>query len=521
MLLTNLKALIVILAIAAIVFRLAKPLALLFSSEADFARRRNVWFALTVAAFVSPSFWLFVLVAVPLLISAGRKDANPAAFYVLLLHVIPPIAVEIPAVAVNRLFALDMYRLLSFCVLLPAAWNLRRSKQAGESRNFTSMDLLLIAWGVMQTFLFIRPDTPDAMELHDSLTNVLRRAVLFGIDIYLPYYVVSRSCTSRRAVTEVLAAFCLACAVMAPIALFESVRHWLVYAEINTVWRGDLMGQYSDRGGGLRATVSSGHSLALGYLMALAMGFWLYLRTHVSSKRSRLGVMALFWAGLLAAYSRGPWVGAVLIYFVFTALGPRSMPRLVKSLFVSLLIAGAVLISPLGDRVAKVIPFLGGTVDSYNIDYRERLAERSWEIIADNPFVGDQDAYSKLHDMRQGFGIVDFVNSYAGVAVFYGLIGLFFFVGFILVALVKSYRTSKLQRSDPDLALLGTTLVACILGTLLMMGTASFMFGYEKLFYVLGGLAAAYAKLGAQGVRSRVLRGAERVTIAGSARSKN
>jgi hypothetical protein len=340
----------------------------------------------------------------------------------------------------------------------------------------------------------------------------LRRAALFGIDIYLPYFVISRSCSSRRAISEVLAAFCLACAVMAPIALFETVRHWLLYAEINSVWGGNLMGQYTDRGGGLRATVSSGHSLALGYLMALAMGFWLYLQTHVSSKRARLGVMALFWAGLLAAYSRGPWVGAVLIYFVFAALGPRAMPRLVKSLLISALVAGAVLISPLGDRVAKIIPFLGGTVDKYNIDYRERLAERSWDIITDNPFFGDQDAYSKLHDMRQGFGIVDFVNSYAAVAVFYGLIGLLFFVGFILLGLVKSYGTSRqLQRSDPDLALLGTTLVACILGTLLMIGTASFMFGYEKLFYVLGGLAAAYAKLGAQNARSRAVRGAARI----------
>src|SRR3984957_20101878 len=116
----NFKALIVILAIAAVVFRLGKPIALLFSSEPDFARRRNVWSALTVTAFVSPSFWLFVLVAVPLLISARRNDTNAAALYVLLLPVIPPIQMEIPAGAVNRLFALDMYRVRSLCVVLPA-----------------------------------------------------------------------------------------------------------------------------------------------------------------------------------------------------------------------------------------------------------------------------------------------------------------------------------------------------------------------------------------------------------------
>jgi len=122
----SLKELIVVLAIAAVIFKLAKPIALHFSTEQDFARRRNVWFVLTVTAFLSPSFWLFAVVAVPLMTWAGRRDTNPVAFYLLLLHVIPSIPVEIPVVGINQLFELDNYRLLSFCVLVPAAWRLQR-----------------------------------------------------------------------------------------------------------------------------------------------------------------------------------------------------------------------------------------------------------------------------------------------------------------------------------------------------------------------------------------------------------
>jgi hypothetical protein len=499
----SVKAMIVVLAIAAIIFRLAKPIAILFSSERDFARRRNVWFALTVTAFLSPSFWLFVLVAVPLLIWAGRKDTNAVALYMLLLHVISPISVEIPIVGINRLFSLDMYRLLSFCVLLPAAWNIRRSRDPRDARRFTAMDIWLLAFGAMQILLFVRPDIPDAAYLHDSVTNVLRRALLFFVDIYLVYFVVSRSCSSRRVIVEMLAAFCLACTVMAGIALFETLRHWAVYEEIGRGWGGELMGQYTDRGGVLRATASSGHSLALGYLLALATGFWLYIRTQVKSVRSRIGVMVLYWLGLLAAYSRGPWVGAVGIYFANIALGPRAMPRLIKAFLIAALLAGVILVSPLGDRVAKVIPFMGGTVDAYNVDYRHRLAQRSWEMILENPWLGNQDAYYQLNDLRQGLGIIDFVNVYADVAVFYGLIGLFFFVTFILVGLFKTYRAAKIfQKSDPDLALLGVALASCILGTLIMIATSSFVYGYQKMFYVLAGLAAAYANLGALPARN-------------------
>src|ERR1700733_8970645 len=143
----SIKALIVILAIATVAFRLGKPLALVFSNESDFSRRRNVWFVLTVAAFLSPNFWLFALVAVPVLAWAGRKDTNPLALYVILLHVIPPIPIDIPVVGIKELFALDNYRLLSFCVLIPALFRLRRLENSTRIRGLPAMDLSILAFG--------------------------------------------------------------------------------------------------------------------------------------------------------------------------------------------------------------------------------------------------------------------------------------------------------------------------------------------------------------------------------------
>ena len=420
------------------------------------------------------------------------------ALYLLLLHVIAPIAVDIPVIGINRLFSLDMYRLLSLCVLLPAAWSIRRARKESASPRFLKTDIFLLAYGVTQIALFVRPDTVDAMSMHDSVTNVVRRAVLFLLDAYLVYYVVSRSCATKRNLVEAMAAFCLACAIMAPMAVFETARHWLLYAEAGKDWGAEMVGLYLDRNGVLRATVSTGNSLALGYLLAIGFGFWLYLRKYVASRLTQWLVTALLLLGLLAAYSRGPWLGAALIFFAFTTMGPRAVPRVLKATFLSAIAMGALLLSPLGDRIVKVVPFLGGTVDAYNIDYRRELARRSWDIIVQNPFFGDQDAYSKLYDIRQGLGIIDFVNTYAGVAVFYGLVTLFFFVGFLVSGLLSAYKlANKLHTSDPDLSLLGGSLVSCILGTMLMLATCSFIFGYEKLFYVLGGLAAAYPHLAA------------------------
>ncbi len=489
----NVKALIVVVVIAAAIFRLAKPIALLFSTESDFSRRRNVWFILTATGFLSPSFWLFALVAVPSLAWGARKDKAPIAFYLLLLNVIPVVDIQIPVVGIESLFPLNIYRLLSVCVLIPIVWRLRQSKDSAQIRGLTVMDFLILVYGSLQIILTIPSDSP---------TGTLRRAFLFYIDVYIVYYAVSRSCSSRSSIVEAQAAFCLSCALMAPVAAYETARHWLLYGDFSSRWgiHDFLAGFYLLRGNSLRALASSGNTLALGYLLAVAFGFWLYLQTHVKSTRSKIAVVVLYWIGLLATYSRGPWMGAVAIYFSFSTLGPRAMSRFFKAAGVAAFVVGAIGASPLGARIAQVLPFMGGSVDSGSVQYRQLLAHRAWELFQENPFFGNRLVLSKMEDLRQGVGLIDLVNTYAEVVLFYGSVGLALFVGVILVGLYKTYRVTKQSsHSDPDLALLGASLASCIVGTLLMIGTCSFILGYEKMFYVLAGFAAAYARLGRSG----------------------
>ena len=136
-----------------------------------------------------------------------------------------------------------------------------------------------------------------------------------------------------------------------------------------------------------------------------------------------------------------------------------------------------------------MLPFMGGSVESGNLDYRQRLASTSWNLIMNHPFFGDQDYISKMQDLRQGQGIIDIVNTYAGTALEYGLVGLGLFVGFMLLGMVKELQIHEASPGrDADLARLGGCMLACIVGTLLMIYNCSFVFGYEKMFYVLAGL---------------------------------
>jgi hypothetical protein len=489
----SIKALIVVLAIAATIFHLAKPIALRFITGEDFSRRRLVWFVLTAVSFVSPNIWLFALIAVPMLVWAGRNDPNPIALYLLLLHVIPPVAVNIPVLGNNGLFALNNYRLLAFCVLLPAAVRYRKSQKNGMAGAFGTMDILLLAFGILQVVLYTAPDLPYHFVIPDSPSNAVRRAVLFLLDTYLLYFVVSRTCQSREKMVDAVASFCLACAVIAALSVFERMKGWLLFVDIAGRWGTDPNATYYlARGGSVRAQVSAGHSIALGHLLAVAFGFWLYLKSLVRVRLHRIGVTLLLWGGLLGSFSRGGWLGAAAIYFTFVLFGPRPVSRLVKGTGLALVLAGLIAMSPIGGQILDMLPKSGMPADMY----RHRLAERGWELVLAHPFFGDQFPWPEMEDLRQGEGIIDLVNTYLGVALGYGLIGLFCFLGFILLGMTRVYlRARELTHSDPDLALLGASLIACIAGTLIMIDTNSFNMGPEKMFYLLAGLAAAYARL--------------------------
>jgi O-antigen ligase len=492
-----LKELIVVLGLSVIVFTFAKPTALQFSAESDFKRRRNVWIILTIAAFLSPSIWLFALFAAPVLYWGGKKDSNPLAFYLLLLTIIPPISRQIPTIGIKQLFDLDIYRLLSLCVLIPAAWRLRKSQDQGRIRGLRSMDLLLLGYGALQTLMFVPPDPAQSnyVVLHNSATNVLRSAFLFYLDVYVLYYVGSRTVTTRGAIREALAAFVLSCALMASIAVFEAVRHWLLYADLFARWGGDqLRTQYYVRAGLLRAEASSGQPLALGYLLTVGLGFWLYLQSRLAGGWGRkLAMTIVLLAGLLVCFSRGPWLAALVVFLAYSAFRPGRSSRLLKAAMLLLVLGGLILLSPLGAQLREILPFSGGTAAQTSLDYRERLFDASWQIIQAHPILGDQLALVHMQGMRQGQGIIDVVNTYLAVTLYHGLIGLALFLAFQLLPLYRlRHAARQLLPSELDAALLAASIAATFVGMIILLVDSGLHYAPQCVFYALIGAADAY-----------------------------
>jgi len=147
-------------------------------------------------------------------------------------------------------------------------------------------------------------------------------------------------------------------------------------------------------------------------------------------------------------------------------------------------------ISPFGDRVIASLPFIGKH-DQASVEYRERFAERSWEEIRRHPIVGNPLVLKNLEDLRQGQGIIDLINTYTTVGMYYGLVGLCLFVFPFLIGIREVLTWSRgFSGRDLDAQLLGVSLFACVLGILVMAVTVLLSEG--SLIYLLLGMLVGY-----------------------------
>jgi exosortase B len=489
---THLRALVVIMVLSSIVFWIArKPICAQLMKPEDFARRRNLWLIGTLIIFLSHDFWIFAGLWGLVLLLYGRRDPNPIALYVMLLLGMPGVAQDIPGFGlVNHLFELSSARLATLTLLLPAAWMLLLHGQ--PDRHWRTPDTLVLAFLAYNA----------AMQANYlSLTMTMRGIFGLFIDIWLPYYVASRTLRDTRSLLEVAAAFVLGLAVLAPMAVFEGMRHWLLYSSLtdalslppreinNYLIRGDT--------GLLRAMATTGHSIILGYVMMIGIAMLLVVMPRLRPRSLGLLCTLTIIAGLVATLSRGPWVGAAVALLVGMAMGDGAARRWAWAAG-SLAVIGLVLVlSPLGEVIIEFLPFVG-SVDAQNVSYRQRLFEISMIVLWDNPVFGSFSYMVNplMEQLRQGQGIIDMVNTYLAIALTFGLVGLgLFVVPFVHTWIMCWSVQRRAAEHDPDAVALGRSLLAALAGVAVTIATVSNIGLVPRMYWLLLGVTVAYVNV--------------------------
>jgi len=485
----HLRALIIILVLATTFFAFAHRAACSITEVGNFTRRRNIWFALTLAAFLAHNFWVYTLIAIPLLIHASRHETNSPSLFFFILFVLPVAEILIPGMGlINYLFLLSHPKMLALFILLPAFFALLRQ---GGTPPFcrTGPDKALAAFLLLTVLLHLR---------ENGVTDTLRQVFYLFIDVFLPYFVISRSLKSLQSFRDALLSLVLAVMVLAPLAVFETYKYWLLYSYLtDTLNLKGAMTGYLGRDGMLRATVTAGQPIALGYLMVVGMGFYLFVQRSIQQKNiCRFGMLLLV-AGLIVPLSRGPWIGAAALLVVFIATGRYAARRLLSLALATMLALSLVSMLPGGGKVVNLLPFIGST-EKENIDYREQLFANSMIVIQRNPWFGSVDFLEtpEMEAIRNSTGIIDIVNSYIRVALEMGFVGLGLFVAFFSLTLMGIYRAMhSIPDRDSEEYLLGRVLLATLLAILVIISTVSRISIIPIVYWSVAGLGVAYAQM--------------------------
>jgi hypothetical protein len=215
-------------------------------------------------------------------------------------------------------------------------------------------------------------------------------------------------------------------------------------------------------------------------------------------KKWRTLLWLLMGMGLVAAMSRGPWVGAAIGLFVIALASTNPLGNVLKLLMASFGAAVMLVMLPGGEKILDYLPWVG-SVDESNITYREMLWTQSWLVIMKNPWIGSigYETASEFDHLRTGSGFIDIVNSYLGQALANGLIGLGFYVLLILTAMLSTLMLVFRNKSAvSESSIYGVALLGCIASTVITIWTVSSInqIGAIVILLIGAGVSSTYLR---------------------------
>jgi hypothetical protein len=440
---------------------------------------------LPLVAWLLPSVWLLYAAMLGLLPALATRPGQVPALYLFALLLLP---------ALDQSVVLGSVKLFEFGVhdALALGGGLTLWRRPGwRTRRRIALDLPFILFLLVLVFIGARGT---------SVTNLLRTVLNLVMDFGVPYLLVSRGVRSRDDLRLCMLHLAVAATMLSVILLYEARSFWPMYNELHARFGVEAQLLIKARGGIMRAGGPFLESTSMA--MALTVCFlaaWLS-RSAFRSRLHHRAVLAVLVVGLLVPQSRGAWIG-LLIGMAVVDLYSRRLDRLVlRTVVVGC--AGAVLfaLAQTTPDLSESLGMSGGSTAT--ADYRRALLDRGTEEFWHRPVIGYSmpELTERLADLRQGEGIIDFVNAYLFFALAAGTIGLGVFVGafvfYIRLALTAGGRAAP----DRDVT---AFIVAGLVMPMEMLFFTSLGGRCELFVYVFFAMATALAGTGTMPGRER------------------
>ncbi len=481
-----LKALFVVIVLSAAAFVYARMAFADVVAPATINRWRNIYIAVTAVAFLVPNYWLMLAALAIVVLALGASEKFKPALYLLLLFTVPAASKTVPGFAgINNFLELYPFNILAVVILFPL---LLRGIETKGGKGGALADAAFIGYALVVFALAFRDTT---------FTDGIRRATAFLLTAIPQYFVFSRLRWTIEKIRLATAALVIPLLALSAVAGAEVVLGWHVYASAVQFWDVSATLRYVERSGFLRAYGSVFGPIAFGLFLVVGLALAPALATGARKKRLAWLSVPAIGAGLLATFSRGPWVGGALAIAAYVATTRKSLGNLFR--FAAAALVGAIVLSltPFGGMIIDLLPFVGD-VEENTIDYRQRLLEVGWGVVMQNPLFGSE-TYMETEAMQslvQGQGIIDIVNSYLRIALDSGVVGLSLYLSAVVFSLVAAWRSIGPARAiSPELSAYCQSYFAALLGiSVVLATTANTIAQVQEMTWVLCGVCVGLAR---------------------------
>lgn len=411
----------------------------------------GVALAYVACGMLSPNIYIFYAILAVTLPFTARSRGEAAAIYLASFLALPVIGQHL-LIGSTYLFLASARDALTIGFLLTLAIRPRSRSPLAAGRPADLAFLL---------FFFILALTAARGRIAtDTIRVVTERTLAFA----LPYYCLSRSIREPKDFRKILLVIAMMGTALAAEAAFESRRGWPLMLTLDTRFGDAGMAFYramnSLRGGIMRASGSFAEPISFSFFLALAFLACLTLRDAFRRRWGQYGVALVITVGLYYTGSRGGWLGAVMTVLLLDVFRHRyaslAAKAVVLAVAASLLMLAAQSSPWLADRIG-----MSGHAET-TVDYRKQLATRGLEEFRHAPFFGRSPTavYEAMADLKQGEGIVDFVNYWIYFLLVAGAVGTAVIAGAMLTPAVLVAATRRQLHERPGL-----------------LGIAGFLFG--------------------------------------------
>lgn len=445
--------------------------------------RRDMAWRTFVIAMVMPilawslgNIWLlFALlgIGVPLI---ARRFAMIVPVYLFSLLLLPPLDIPV-MIGPLKLFDCSVLDALAFGASATIFLDKRKARPHIHHDIAASAVIFLIG---------------AALARDTSFSNLLRSSMNVVIDLGLPYYIVSRGVRTLEEVRVAMLWIGCGAVTLASLLFYELWKSWPIYNLLYTNHHLPTLLIVKERAGYLRAAGPFTEPTSVAMVLAICiLCLWLCRACFRSAWHHQL-LLAITMVGLFAPQSRGAWIGLFLGMILSELFRRRYLSIIRKGAVVAIGVAMLLLAATISPNVSESIGLSGDSSDSS--DYRRMLLDRGLEVFLDRPMLGYSvpELHVRLADLRQGEGIIDFVNTYLWISLMSGIGGLAIFVAPFLFYTWSIWRMRKVALGAYEMREAATFIFAGLGMTLEMLFFNSFGTRPAVFVFILFGLATAF-----------------------------